>query len=149
MIHKGSGTLEAKRKQEAGSIKGIKLAGVFGAGEDAGIIIIGKDKKRRLAVGDEIDGWTLESVDPVEATFSRGVTEARLELKRGKLQFTEVSGNAGEASSDASNGGAPAPAQQGNRAPAKPAPKRPVAKQEAPEGLGLGGGDRNRGKTTN
>lgn len=140
--------LAAQQKQEAGAIKGVKLAGVFGDGEDAGIIVIGKDKKRRLMVGDKIDGWTLESVDPVEARFSRGVTEARLELKRGKLKFTEVSGNAGEADSATNNSGAPAPDKPGDQAPAKAAKKKPVAKQQVPEGLGLGGGDRNRGKTT-
>lgn len=69
-----------------GKIEGTRLTGVFGAGESAGIIVMSKGKKRRLAVGEEIEGWTLESVNPTEAVFSSAGREARLVLVRGKLE---------------------------------------------------------------
>ena len=69
-----------------GKIDGTRLTGVFGAGESAGIIVLSKGKKRRLAVGEEIEGWTLESVNPTEAVFSSAGREARLVLVRGKLE---------------------------------------------------------------
>lgn len=73
---------------KAGNVTGIKLAGVFGAGDSAGIIVISKGKKHRVMVGEKIDGWTLESLKPTRAILSSRGKEAVLELERGKLVVT-------------------------------------------------------------
>ncbi len=63
-------------KVKEGSLKGVALLGVFGGGETAGIIVKVKDKRRRILLGEEIEGWTLDSVQPNEVAFSsRGRTE--------------------------------------------------------------------------
>lgn len=110
-------------------ISGVKLSGVFGAGDAAGIIVLVDGTKRRIMVGEEMNGWTLDAVTPVEAMFSDGGRQASLALKRGKLPVSELA-----AESPAADDSANPPA--GN------------AGEEVPDTLGLGGGDRNRGKKT-
>ena len=57
-------------------LKGVKLVGVFGAGDSAGIIVQGKNGQQRLLVGEKVDGWTLKSVGPNEVSFrSKGETK--------------------------------------------------------------------------
>ncbi len=63
-------------------LKDVTLKGVFGDDETAGIIVKVKDKKRRILLGEEIDGWTLASVKPNEAVFSAGGRTKRLLLRR-------------------------------------------------------------------
>jgi len=68
-----------------GKIAGTKLAGVFGGGETAGIIVISRGKERRLIVGEELEGWTLKAVRPTEAVFAGDGEETTLALAREKL----------------------------------------------------------------
>ena len=63
-----------------GKIENVKLAGVFGGGDTGGVIVISKGKKRRLAVGEELDGWKLQSVEAFSADFSSGDQQATLAL---------------------------------------------------------------------
>jgi hypothetical protein len=71
------------KDQAAGQLKNVRLQGVFGAGETAGVIIRIKDQQRRVMVGEEINGWTVESVDANEVVLSsRGRTQS-LELRTG------------------------------------------------------------------
>ena len=62
--------------KEAGAKKSeldkLKLQGVFGGGEAAGVILLVEGKKQRLLIGDEVKGWKLKSVDLNEAEFSSG-----------------------------------------------------------------------------
>ena len=69
--------------QKASPLKGIRLLGIYGGGESGGIIVRVEGKQQRLAVGDELRGWTLESMDGGGATLSsaRGGRE-RLEMER-------------------------------------------------------------------
>jgi|TARA_R100000005_G_C4996511_1_gene203337 hypothetical protein len=69
--------------QKASQLKGIRLLGIYGGGESGGIIVRVEGKQQRLAVGDELRGWKLESMDGSGATLSsaRGGRE-RLELER-------------------------------------------------------------------
>lgn len=71
---------------KAGELKGVKLVGLFGSGERAGIIALVKDKKRRILLGDEIEGWTLKSVTPFELVVANGERTETLALERGKIK---------------------------------------------------------------
>jgi len=50
--------------EEPGDLSGFKLVGVFGTGESAGVIALVKDKKQRILLGEKLNGWTLQSVEP-------------------------------------------------------------------------------------
>jgi hypothetical protein len=71
--------------EEAGEIKGVKLVGVFGSGDSAGVIALVKGKKQRILQGDAVEGWTLESVEPDRAVLMTGDRRAELLLKQGKV----------------------------------------------------------------
>ncbi|RLA58718.1 MAG: hypothetical protein DRR04_10300 [Gammaproteobacteria bacterium] len=62
-------------------LKNVTLLGVFSGDETAGIIVKVKGKKRRILLGEEIDGWTLESVEPNEIVFSAGGRTKKLQLQ--------------------------------------------------------------------
>ena len=53
-------------------LKNVTLVGVFGGGDTGGAILVVKGKKRRVVVGDSVDGWRLESVAPDRAVFLSG-----------------------------------------------------------------------------
>lgn len=119
----------------AGEIKGLKLAGVFGAGDSAGVIVLSEkqEKKHRLAVGDDINGWALDSVSSTEAVFRNGARRATLELKRGKLLVNEIQANESESAPAASS--EPAAAAPAGQPAAEPARKNPRQRKKpgAPE----------------
>ena len=113
--------------EEAGEIKGVKLVGVFGSGDSAGVIALVKGKKQRILQGDAVQGWTLESVAPDRAVLATGDRRAELLLKQGKViavaqplpvgknVVAPMKGNgdggAGQAGGTASNVSGPTPAQ--------------------------------------
>ena len=119
---------------KAGNLKGIKLVGVFGSGERAGIIALVKDKKRRILVGESIDGWTLESVDPGEIQLGNGDQRETLTLQQGKIKKAEP---APPAVNDAARKPSAKPAAGAEKQVAKPAAKA-AAKPARTQGLGLG-----------
>jgi hypothetical protein len=57
-------------EEKSGDLKGVKLVGVFGVGESAGIIALVKDKKQRILLGEKVLGWTLQSVEPTRIVLS-------------------------------------------------------------------------------
>lgn len=120
----------AEKKPE--TLKGVKLVGVFGAGDDAGIIVLSKGKKHRLTLGEELDGWKLNSVEPGKADFIAGARTAQLELQRGEQIASQVS-----------------TVDENSSAPQAEPAARSIPADSPPRGLGLGGGDRGRGTTTN
>lgn len=73
--------------------KDIKLRGVFGTGESVGIIALVKGKPRRILLGEEIDGWKLESVENNEAVFAAGSRRQKSSLQ---LATGQSDGNAGK-----------------------------------------------------
>lgn len=91
-----SGENTAAQDQAAGKIEGIKLAGIFGAQDTLGIIVIAKGKKHRLNVGDEVIGWELVSAQPTEAVFSSGAERATLSLKRDSVVVVDAAPSAPE-----------------------------------------------------
>ncbi|MEP1471520.1 MAG: hypothetical protein ABJK25_11140 [Halieaceae bacterium] len=50
----------------------VKLLGVFGGGESAGVILLVEGKKQRILIGEEVKGWKLKSVDLNQVQFSSG-----------------------------------------------------------------------------
>jgi hypothetical protein len=72
-------------KGKAGELKGVKLVGVFGSGERAGIIALVKGKKQRILVGERLEGWTLESIEAGEIVLANGQRSESLTLQRGSV----------------------------------------------------------------
>lgn len=72
---------EKKVDSKAGEIDGIRLVGVFGSGDSAGIMVTVNDSARkRLQLGDKINGWKLEEVAGIEAILSAGPRRKTLVL---------------------------------------------------------------------
>jgi hypothetical protein len=69
---------ESNVKQQ--ELEGIKLVGVFGEGDSAGIIARVKDKVRRIRLGEELAGWRLESVGRNEAVITNGSRQEKVIL---------------------------------------------------------------------
>lgn len=140
-------------KATSGKLKDVKLVGVFGSGERAGIIALVKDKKRRILVGERLDGWTLESVDSGEIQLANGDRRETLVLKQGKISKVEEASKAAAARSGRSvrRSKPPSPAASDTAAepPANPAagavkqPEKPAAKPAQERSLGLGHSDKN------
>jgi hypothetical protein len=76
----------AEPEAKAGELKGVKLVGLFGSGEQAGIIALVKGEKRRILLGDVVEGWTLKSVTPFELVVVDGDRTETLALERGKIK---------------------------------------------------------------
>jgi len=56
--------------EAVGTIDGVKLLGIFGSGEVAGIIIrLDTGQRERVIVGEAVNGWILQSVTPRGANF--------------------------------------------------------------------------------
>ena len=72
-------------KAISGELKDIKLVGLFGSGEQAGIIALVKGKKQRILLGDTVEGWTLKSVQPSELVVSNGKRTETLVLQQGTV----------------------------------------------------------------
>jgi hypothetical protein len=116
-----SASVEQKTPAPETEIDKLKLVGVFGAGESGGIIALVEGKKRRILVGEVVEGWSLDSVTRNEAVFADESRRKTLILKPQEIVATSAtSGNSG-----AVPGAAPA------------ADKDKTAKP--PRGLGFGG----------
>jgi hypothetical protein len=59
----------------------VKLLGVFGGGDTAGVILLVEGKKQRLLIGESVKKWKLKSVDLNEAKFSSGGKQETLVLQ--------------------------------------------------------------------
>ena len=70
----------------------LKLLGVFGGGESAGVIVLADGKKQRLLIGESVKGWKLQSVDLSEAQFASG---GKLETLVLQYSGAKAAGNGG------------------------------------------------------
>lgn len=59
----------------------VKLVGIYYAGDISGAIVWVDGKRRRIALGESLMGWRLESVDPSEVNFSNGVQGKMIRLE--------------------------------------------------------------------
>ena len=117
-----------------GKIENVKLAGVFGGGDTGGVIVISKGKKRRLAVGEELNGWKLQSVEAFSANFGSGDQQATLALSI--VEISQAQALEGQVQPDGQaldSGKSPGAKSKSNRKSKK--------KTEAPDRLRLGGGN--------
>ena len=74
------------QSDSAAELDSIKLVGVFGGADTAGIIALVKGKKRRILLGGELEGWTLESIEPRESILVRGARRETLSLQLGSAK---------------------------------------------------------------
>ena len=141
---------------QAGSLPGelsdVKLLGLFGSGKQAGIIALVQDQKRRILLGDTVQGWTIESITPFALVLSNGERSETLVLQQGTVTTSSAraaAAAAGEANTSAFAAGSPVQKlrkrvadMSAGAAPADNAPA-PVAapEAEAERTLGLGPGD--------
>ena len=72
-------------KPGQGELRDVKQVGVFGSGDQAGIIALVKGKKRRILLGEDIGGWTLESIGSTDSEFANGARRETLTLQRGSV----------------------------------------------------------------
>jgi hypothetical protein len=77
-----SGEPDAGKGAKQSELDEIKLVGVFGGGDSAGIIALVKGNKRRILLGENLDGWTLKSVEASECVLTRGARRETLTLQR-------------------------------------------------------------------
>jgi hypothetical protein len=63
-----------------GSLEKVKLVGLFGSGETAGIIAIIDQQKRRVLLGGQVEGWTLDSIQRNTVEFTNGARREKLVL---------------------------------------------------------------------
>ncbi|MDG1945929.1 MAG: hypothetical protein P8J17_16840 [Halioglobus sp.] len=73
--------LQELKELKEHTFEGIRLLGVFGAGESVGIIAQVKGKPRRVLLGEKIDGWTLEAVAGNDAVFVAGSRREKATLQ--------------------------------------------------------------------
>jgi hypothetical protein len=67
--------------KQAGPLKEVKLLGVFGSGDTAGIIVLVKGKKQRILQGESVRGWTLDVVEPNRVVLVDGGRREEIVLK--------------------------------------------------------------------
>jgi hypothetical protein len=77
----GPGESAANEGAKQSELGEIKLVGIFGAGNSAGIIALVKGEKRRILVGEDLDGWTLKKVKPGAGVLVNGGRRERLVLE--------------------------------------------------------------------
>ena len=76
---------EPAEQQESGNIDKVKLLGVFGVGDSAGIIALVKGQRQRIAVGETVEGWKLIAVKLDSAIFARAGKRRQIELERSSV----------------------------------------------------------------
>jgi hypothetical protein len=73
--------LQELKELKEHTFEGVRLLGVFGAGESVGIIAQVKGKSRRVLLGQKVDGWTLEKVEGNDAVFVAGSQREKATLQ--------------------------------------------------------------------
>ncbi len=103
----------ADKGGKAGSLPGelsdVKLLGLFGSGKQAGIIALVQDQKRRILLGDTVQGWIIESITPFALVLSNGERSETLVLQQGTVTASSAraaAAAAGEANAPAGAAGA-------------------------------------------
>jgi hypothetical protein len=132
-------------------LKEVKLVGLFGGGDTAGAIVLVKGKKQRILRDESLEGWTLETIGPEEAVFTRGARREALGLER-----ASVNGDAGAGAPERGAGKKPPapiavktppvmqkpvdPARSGEQAAEKAVENDKAAGQQGGSSLSLGPG---------
>ncbi len=77
-----------KPASSAKRLKKVQLLAVLSQGDESVAIFLAEGKRYRLKVGEEVQGWTLESVDAFGMSLRSGAEIQRVELER-----RQVAGN--------------------------------------------------------
>jgi len=77
-----------------GELKSVKLVGVFGSGEQAGIIALVQNRKQRILTGETLEGWTLQSAAPDAVVLTNGKRSETLTLQYGTSKAAAAKGAA-------------------------------------------------------
>ncbi len=72
----------APEEEPAGNIDGVKLLGIFGSGDTAGVIALVNGEKRRIFRGGTLKGWTLEAVEPDRIVLVEGDRREEIALQK-------------------------------------------------------------------
>ncbi len=70
------------QKASPGKLKGVKVVGIYGADQSAGIIALEGSKLLRVSIGQELKGWKLKSVSAGSVVFHKGGAKETLALGR-------------------------------------------------------------------
>ena len=105
-------------------LKEVKLVGLFGGGDTAGAIVLVKGKKQRILRDESLEGWTLETIEPQGAVFTRGARREALGLERASVT---------------SDPGAESAGRRAGKPPAPIAVKAPPARQRPVDRAASGG----------
>lgn len=120
--------IEEGDEAPARRLEDLQLTGLIANGNQGTAIVTLKEQRLRLAVGDEIEGWSLQSVSNSEAVFvSAGARDIRRLLPQQVMAFDEA-----PASADPQQDAAP-------RRPARRAPPPADNKKGAEARLSSGG----------
>lgn len=120
--------------EPARRLEKLELTGIFGGGDSGGAIIEYRGNRMRLLVGQELDGWTLQRVEPGSAVFfSAGVIDERT-LQTAIAASGDSNGDRADSAGGAAGAAAPAerPAVVGRPAARGPAPTLRRPEQEEP-----------------
>lgn len=74
-------TAEQVKPRGRSSIQDAKLLGVYGAGNHRGIIVSLAGERRRILMGQEVDGWTLSMLAADGAIFENGSQTTTIDLE--------------------------------------------------------------------
>jgi hypothetical protein len=72
----------APEEKPAVNIDGVKLLGIFGSGDTAGVIALVNGEKRRIFRGETLKGWTLEAVEPDRIVLVEGARREEIALQK-------------------------------------------------------------------
>jgi hypothetical protein len=93
-------------EENVGSVKAseldkVELAGVYFAGDASGVIVRTNGQRMRIALGDSLMGWKLESVDAAEVHFSNAGQRKTIRLEHaGGADYTPAASRKNRSSAE-------------------------------------------------
>ena len=79
-----------KPKAKKNELDKVRLLGIFGVGDSAGVIALVQGKKKRILQGDKMVGWTLESISTDHVVFTDSGKTQNVMLIRSKTPVTKA-----------------------------------------------------------
>jgi len=78
------------KKSSSGSIKNIKLIGIYDSGENAVVVVSYKGKTKVVAIGESVDGFTLDHTTATEAVFRKNDKYYTVKLDKNKSHIDKL-----------------------------------------------------------
>ena len=108
---------QEKTPEKAAVFPGLKLVGVYSAGPNSGIIVFHKGTRKRLRIGEELDGWSFSMMSADGAVFESGDEVRAMNLEHAlpppkakkpepgaRLRVLETAEKAAQSAAEASRG---------------------------------------------